>query len=71
MDDSSSVDVNIITNAVDSTGATVITIVQSNNIESSTVDSVVVAGGVGPGVPVGGTSGQVLEKASGTDYDTS
>jgi hypothetical protein len=27
-------------------------------------------GAAGPGVPVGGTTGQVLEKNSGTDYDT-
>ena len=26
---------------------------------------------VGPGVAVGGTTGQVLQKTSGTDYDTS
>lgn len=27
-------------------------------------------GAVGPGVPVGGTEFQLIEKASGTDYDT-
>ena len=32
--------------------------------------SVGVPGSAGQGVPVGGTTGQVLKKASGTDYDT-
>lgn len=54
MADFSHVDSNIITTATDSTGATVISLVQSNVTESSTVDSVVVTGG--KGAP--GTNGQ-------------
>lgn len=48
MADSSSLDVNIVTDAVDSTGATVIGVVQSNVTESSTVDALVTTGGIGP-----------------------
>lgn len=103
MADSSSVDVNIVTTAQDSSGATVISVVQSNVIESSTVDATITTGGIGAtgatgatgptgsqgatgpagatgaqgpqgdagvGVPVGGTTGQVLAKASNTNYDT-
>lgn len=47
MADSSSVDVNIITNATDSTGASIITAVQSNVTESSTVDATIIAGADG------------------------
>lgn len=45
---------------------------------ASTVDDIVVvsigqvgpAGPMGKGVPIGGTTGQILKKASGTDFDT-
>jgi len=73
MADSSSVDVNIITNAVDASGSTVISAVQSNNVQSSVATATVVTGGVGAngvGVPTGGTTGQVLAKSSNTDYAT-
>ena len=47
MADSSSVSVNIVTDAVDASGATVISAVQSNNVESSVVTSNVVVGAKG------------------------
>lgn len=82
MADSSSVEVNVITDQTDASGARQVSVVQANVSESSTVVANVVAGGVGApgedgadgaagvGVPTGGTTGQVLAKTSSTDYDT-
>lgn len=73
MADSSHVDSNIVTTATDQSGATVISVVQSNVAESSRVDSTIITGGRGEdgiGIPTGGTSGQVLAKNSSANYDT-
>lgn len=47
-------------------------VIKKYNTGTSTWDPIVVGkqGPVGEGVPVGGTSGQVLAKSSGTDYAT-
>lgn len=55
MADSSHVDSNVITTATDSTGATVISVIQSNVTESSRVESVITTGGVGPSGAIGAT----------------
>lgn len=73
--DSSTVDVNVVTNAVDASGSTVISITQSDVVSSSTIDTTIETGGVGPtgpagqGIITGGTTGQVLAKNSNTDFD--
>lgn len=64
MVDSSHVDSNVITNAVDSSGATVISVIQSNVTESSRVDSVITTGGKGN---KGDTGPQGAAGASGSD----
>lgn len=76
MADSSRLTANVVTSATDASGSQVISIVQSNNVESSSATANVTTGGAGSagapgqGVPTGGSSGQVLAKASATDYDT-
>lgn len=79
MADSSILDVNIVTNAVDASGSTVLSIVQTNNIESSAIDATVTTGGVGAtgpagtngvGVPNGGTANQALTKIDSTNVNT-
>jgi hypothetical protein len=73
MADSSHIDSNIITTATDSAGNQVISVVQSNVTESTSVASTVTTGGKGDpgiGIPTGGTTGQVLAKSSDSSYDT-
>jgi hypothetical protein len=60
MADSSTLDVNVITNAVDASGSTVISVVQSNVMESSTVDATITTGGVGETGPPGTTNHTLL-----------
>jgi hypothetical protein len=53
-------------------GATNVTITVFNEgtTHASQIQTTISAGGVGPGVAPGGTTGQMLAKASATDYDT-
>lgn len=54
-------------------GAELIPIVQGGNVKKVASSALMIPGPQGPagqGVPTGGTIGQVLAKASGTDYDT-
>src|SRR6476646_1664261 len=82
MADSSSVVANVVTNAVDASGNTVVSVVTSNNTTSTAVTANLAAGAIGltgatgpagsngVGVPTGGTTNQVLAKTSNTDYAT-
>jgi len=54
MADSSSLTANVVTSATDSSGSQVISIIQSNNVESSTVTANVITGGVSSGGGGGG-----------------
>lgn len=67
MADSSHVDSNVITTATDSTGATVISVVQTNVTESSRVDSVITTGGKGDKGDKGDTGATGPAGADGTD----
>lgn len=65
MADSSSFDANIVTTETDSTGAQVISVVQSNVVESSNVTANVTAGGVGPQGATGATGATGSTGATG------
>lgn len=72
MADASSLTANVVTSATDSSGSQVISVVQSNNVESSSVTASITTGGVGPAGAAGatgadGADGVVQSVVAGTN----